>query len=219
MLLEIVSWITQDYSSLKISALPPTTHPGIRHSKLESRRNFSPWVVEGRKEGYLGWFCNIINSFTSINTKSSAKACGKFQLCFPSIEGKTHKEGWVGTQAHQLALLVNITDDQFKNRETCGRCLLPEYAQARQWKKNQAVPPSAGVGWESRGSSWDWGTHKLYPTTLCHEKVDILTLGWKDVGVYNETTGASARCVPITAQCSHPYIKVNQPLSRLYKSN
>ena len=43
-----------------------------------------------------------------------------FNFCFPSIEGKIHKEVWVGTQAHQLALLANITDDQFKNKTSAA---------------------------------------------------------------------------------------------------
>lgn len=58
----------------------------------------------------------MINLFITINTKSSAKAGDKFQLCFPKIEGKTHKVGWVGTQAHQLSLLASVSDDQFKNK-------------------------------------------------------------------------------------------------------
>lgn len=77
----------------------------------------------------------MINLFIPINAKSSAEACGKLQLCFSRIESKTLKEGWVGIEAHQLALLANITDDQFKNKHICGRCILPEYAQT--WHKGK----------------------------------------------------------------------------------
>ena len=31
--------------------------------------------------------------------------------------------------------------------------------------------------------------------------------------MYSENTGASVRCVTITTQCPHPYMKADQPLS------
>lgn len=40
-----------------------------------------------------------------------------------------------------------------------------------------------------------------------------------DFNIYIENIGASARCVTITAQYSQPCLKINQVLSRLYKSN
>lgn len=40
-----------------------------------------------------------------------------------------------------------------------------------------------------------------------------------DFNIYIENIGASARCVTITAQYSQPCLKINQALSRLYKSN
>lgn len=96
-------------------------------------------MVEGKKVRWPVWLCNMINLFIIVNAKSSAKPSGKFHLCFSNTEGKTHKEGQIGTQAHQLALLAKTSDDQHKNKEICGRCILPEYAQAWQWKKNQAA--------------------------------------------------------------------------------
>lgn len=78
---------------------------------------------------------------------------GKFQLYFSNRVGKTHKEGWIGTQAHQLALSANTTDDQLKNKEIWGRCN-HKHAQARLDRKEESgSSPSAGVGWESSGSS------------------------------------------------------------------
>ena len=84
--------VGHDWSDLAAAA-------AVCYSKLGTRRKFFPWVAEGRKEKYPRGVCTMINWFITINTKSSANTSGKFQLCFPSIEGKIHREVWVGTQA------------------------------------------------------------------------------------------------------------------------